>query len=100
MRGPQVLLASLVLLISVETLTAQHVTPRFIYIYRDSLKSRVAPEYRAIEDEAARICADLGCPNPYLGMESLSGASEAWWINAFASEADTARVANAYESAG
>jgi hypothetical protein len=70
--------------------------PRFLYIYRDSLKSGVDSAYRAIEDRAAQICVDLECPNPYVALESLSGPHEAWWINAFAGEADTARVARGY----
>jgi hypothetical protein len=77
-------------------LLAQPASPRFLYIYRDSLKQGVDSTYSAIEDEAAQICADLKCPNPYLGLESLSGSREAWWINAFDNEADTARVVNAY----
>ena len=77
-------------------LLPQQAAPRFLYIYRDSLKRGVDSAYRAIENDAARICADLRCPNPYLALETVSGPHEAWWLNAFASEADTARVANAY----
>jgi hypothetical protein len=77
-------------------LPAQRSVPRFIYIYRDSLRSGVDSAYRSIEDDGARICADLRCPNPYIALESLSGMHEAWWINMFASEADTARVARVY----
>lgn len=76
--------------------TAQVAAPRFMYIYRDSLKRGVDSAYRVIEDDGAQICADLRCPNPYIGIESLSGPHEAWWINVFATEADTARVANVY----
>jgi hypothetical protein len=79
-------------------LTVQQATPRFLYIYRDSLKHGVDSTYRAIEDEAAQICVDLKCPNPYLGLESLSGPHEAWWINAFPNDVDTTRVLNAYAS--
>jgi hypothetical protein len=77
-------------------LLAQQAPPRIMYIYRDSLKGGVDSTYGAVEDEAAQHCADLKCPNPYLGVESLSGPHEAWWLNAFASEADTTRVVNAY----
>lgn len=77
-------------------LLAQQASPRFMYIYRDSLKRGVDSTYGAIEDEGAQICADFKCPNPYLGVESLNGPHEAWWLNAFASEADTTRVVNAY----
>jgi hypothetical protein len=75
---------------------AQVPGPRFMYIYRDSLKSGVDSAYHVIEDDGAQICADLRCPNPYIGIESMCGPHEAWWINAFATEADTARVANVY----
>lgn len=75
---------------------AQVPAPRFMYIYRDSLKRGVDSAYRVIEDDGAQICADLRCPNPYVGIESLSGPHEAWWINVFATEADTARVAEVY----
>lgn len=77
-------------------LLGQRPTPRFMYIYRDSLRSGVDAAYRAIENDGAQICADLRCPNPYIALESLGGVHEAWWINAFASEADTARVAKVY----
>src|SRR6266516_1208129 len=85
-----------VLLLLPAQLLAQHAPPRILYIYRDSLKGGVDSTYRAIEDQAAQICADLKCPNPYLALESLSGTHEAWWLNAFAGEADTTRVINAY----
>ena len=77
-------------------LRAQGPAPRFMYIYRDSLKRGVDSAYRIIENDGAQICADLRCPNPYLALESLSGPHEAWWLNVFATEADTLRVANAY----
>ena len=77
-------------------LRAQGPAPRFMYIYRDSLRRGVDSAYRVIEEDGAQICADLRCPNPYIAIESLSGPHEAWWLNVFATEADTARVANAY----
>jgi hypothetical protein len=77
-------------------LVAQGPAPRFMYIYRDSLKRGVDSAYRVIEDDGAQICADLRCPNPYIGIESLNGPHEVWWFNVFATEADTARVANVY----
>jgi hypothetical protein len=85
-----------VLLLLPPTLLAQQATPRIMYIYRDSLKQGVDSTYGAIEDEAAQICVDLECPNPYLALESLSEPHEAWWLNAFATEADTTRVVTAY----
>jgi hypothetical protein len=84
------------LLFLTRAVLAQTASPRFLYIYRDSLKSGVDSAYRAIENDGAQICADFKCPNPYLGLESLAGTHQAFWINAFASAADTARVASAY----
>ena len=78
------------------SLCAQGAAPRFLYLYRDSLKGGVDSAYRAIENDGAQICADHRCPNPYLGLESLTGPHEAWWLNAFATAADTARVAKVY----
>jgi hypothetical protein len=75
---------------------AQQPAPRFLYIYRDSIKRGVDSAYRVIENDGAQVCADHHCPNPYLGLESLTGPHEAWWLNAFATPADTARVAKAY----
>jgi hypothetical protein len=84
------------LLVLPPPLLGQQAPPRLIYVYRDSLKRGVDSTYRAIEDDGAQICADLKCPNPYLGLESLNGPHEGWWLNAFASEADTTRVVKAY----
>lgn len=91
MRAPVALL-----LLLPSPLLPQQAAPRFMYIYWDSLKHGVDSTYRAIEDHAAQICADFTCPNPYLALESLSGPHEAWWLNAFAGEADTTRVVQAY----
>ena len=77
-------------------LFGQNPAPRFLYVYRDSLRSGVDSAYRAIENDGAQICADLRCPNPYIALESLRGIHEAWWINMFASATDTARVAKVY----
>lgn len=86
----------LLLAFATAPLIAQEPPPRFLYIYRDSLKEGVDSAYRVIENDGAQICADRRCPNPYLGLESLSGPHEAWWLNAFATPADTLRVARAY----
>jgi hypothetical protein len=86
----------LLLALLAPSLGAQVSAPRFMYIYRDSLKRDVDSAYRVIEDDGAQICAHLRCPNPYIAIESLSGPHEAWWLNVFATAADTARVANVY----
>lgn len=76
---------------------AQVLATRFMYIYRDSLKRGVDSAYRVIENDGAQICADLRCPNPYIAIESVnSRPHEVWWLNVFATAADTARVAHVY----
>ncbi len=52
--------------------------------------------FRAAEEDAARICAELNCPNPHLAIESLTGPKEVWWLNAYESEAHKERVASGY----
>jgi hypothetical protein len=86
----------LLFIVLASPLRAQSAAPRFMYIYRDSLKEGVDSAYRVIENDGAQICADLRCPNPYLALESLSGPHEVWWLNTFTSAADTARVAHIY----
>jgi hypothetical protein len=52
-------------------LPAQQAPPRFMYIYRDSLKQGVDSTYRVLADEGAQICADLKCPNSYLAIQGF-----------------------------
>lgn len=92
MRTPLLLLS----LLLPHPLLPQHPPPRFLFIYRDSLKDGGDSLYSGVENEAAQVCADFRCPNPYLALEALTGRHEAWWLNAFATEADTSRVATAY----
>jgi len=47
-------------------------TPRILQIYRDFLEPGAETAYREIEEDAARICSRLKCPNPYLAIESPS----------------------------
>lgn len=70
--------------------------PDLLQIYRDSLRPGADDAYRKVEEDAARICAELGFPNPHLALESLSGPKEIWWLNAFASEDARKRVASDY----
>src|SRR5260370_23734572 len=89
-------IAVALLLLLPSPLLARQAPPALLYIYRDSLKRGVDSAYRAIENDGAGICADFKCPNPYLALESQGEPHEAWWLNAFATAADTTRVANAY----
>jgi hypothetical protein len=70
--------------------------PRILQIFREPLKPGVEAEYDRIEADTARKCAELRCPHPYLGLESLTGPKEAWWFNAYDSIADQKQVADAW----
>ncbi len=77
-------------------LMAQERPPQSLQIVRESLKKGGDAAYKAIEEDAARICADLKCPNSHLAMESLTGAKEVWWLTPYKSESDRQRVAAGY----
>jgi len=67
-----------------------------LQIYRDSLKPGRQAAFKAVEEDAARICAELKFPHSHLAIESLRGPKEVWWLNAFESEEDKQRVADEY----
>jgi hypothetical protein len=60
------------------------------------LKPGTEAAYHAIEEDTARLAAALGCPHPYLGAESLSGAKEMWWFNGYESADEQKQVADDY----
>jgi hypothetical protein len=53
-------------------------------------------EYAAIEERLAEICVRLRCPNAYLALESTTAPKEVLWLVEYASQADVARIAEAY----
>src|SRR4029453_3081750 len=46
--------------------------PWMLQIARETLHPGGEDQYREIEEDAARICAELGCPNAHLAVESLT----------------------------
>lgn len=78
--------------------SAQEPPPRFLLIVQERIKPNGEGAYDRIEQNMARTCARLKCPHPYLALESVRGPKEVWWLNAFASRADSARVDRAYRS--
>lgn len=72
--------------------------PQILQIYRDFLKPGTAAAYSEIEEDATRICAALNCPNPYLAIESLTGAKEVWYLNGYRSVAYETAVAEGYQT--
>ena len=67
-----------------------------LQIYREPLKPGSEAAYHTIEEDTARIAAALGCPHPYLGIESLTGSREVWWLNGYESSAEQRQVYDAY----
>lgn len=72
------------------------VPPQILQIYREPLKPASEAAYGAIEVETARIAAELACPHPYLGAESLGSTKEVWWFNGYDSAAAQKQVFEAY----
>jgi len=55
---------------------AQERPPQSLQIVRESLNKGGEAAYKEIEQDAARIGADLKCPNSHLAVESLTGPKE------------------------
>jgi hypothetical protein len=70
--------------------------PHILQIYREPLKPGREAAYQANENDTARICAKLGCPHPYLGVETLTGPKEVWFFNGYDSPAEQQQVAADY----
>jgi hypothetical protein len=76
---------------------AQERPPQILEVYREFWKPGSIAASRKIEVEAAQICVELKCPHPYLGLESLTGLKEAWFLNGFVSLADQTQVGEDYQ---
>src|SRR6266702_2881874 len=70
--------------------------PQILQIYREVLRAGGETAYGAIEEDTAHIAAALGCPHPYLGIRTLTGTTEVWWLNGYASPAEQKRVYEDY----
>lgn len=75
---------------------AQMHPPAILQIYREPLTPGSAAAFGQVEEEAARICAELKCPHPYLGIESLTGPPEVWFLNGYESAAEQKQVVDDY----
>src|SRR5215471_6355406 len=91
------MLISIALLLGLTMPQPVRMPPPILLIAREPLVAGRENEYREIEEETARLSAKLGCPHPYLAMESLTGPKEIWWFNGFDSPDDQRQVAEAYE---
>jgi hypothetical protein len=77
-------------------ISAQAPPPQILQIYRDFVKPGSEAEYGRVEEDAARICAELNAPNAYLAIESLTGAKEVWFFNGYGSRAAIKQIGDAY----
>ncbi len=87
---------SIVLLLGLAMMQSVPMTSPILFIAREPLVAGGENAYRGIEEETARLSAKLGCPHPYLAMESLTGPKEIWWFNGFDSPEDQRQVGEAY----
>ena len=88
---------SVALLLGLAMMQSVPMPTPILLIAREPLVAGRENAYREIEEEIARLSAKLGCPHPYLAMESLTGPKEIWWFNGFDSPEDQRQVAEAYE---
>jgi hypothetical protein len=79
-------------------LRGQQVAPSVVEIYRDHIGPGGLGAVDRLERDGARICRDLHCPHPYMGLESLTGPKEVWFLNFFGSRAEVTDVGQAYAS--
>src|SRR5260370_41850239 len=77
-------------------LFAQSQPPSILQIHRERLKSGTEDTYQAIEEDTARICAEIGCPHPYLEIEALTGPKQVWFFNGYDSSAEPKQVVEDY----
>jgi hypothetical protein len=74
--------------------------PLILYIYREFWKPSTQAALNRIETKGARMCIELGCPHPYMGIESLTGSKEVWYLNGFKSTEEQKRVTEEYDKKG
>ena len=77
---------------------AGQASPAVLQIRIERIKADNEERYDAIETAVAALCRRLDCPHAYLALESFGTPKEVYWLTAYRSEADVARVAEAYAS--
>src|ERR1700744_5143073 len=75
--------ASAIVTLAAVPLLAQESPAKLAYLYREEVQPGRVAAFVALEEEAARICAQAPCPNPYFAIQSMTGPTEAIWINGF-----------------
>ena len=90
-------LGGLASLLGIIAIPAYAQTPHIMQVSRDVLKPGVEQDYARIENEAARLCVTMHCPNPYLALETIDDPREVWIVNGFDSEDQAKQVLGAYQ---
>jgi hypothetical protein len=75
---------------------AQSKPPHTLQIYREKLRPGIDAAYREIENQIANDCISLGFPHAYIGIESLTGPKEIWFLNGWESAGEQTRVKEEY----
>jgi hypothetical protein len=70
--------------------------PPLLQIVQERLKPDAEQAYGKIEEDLARLCARMKCPNRYLALASVELPREVWWLNTYGSQAGVDRVGEAY----
>ena len=84
--------------VCVPLLPAEDQPAALILAYREEVKPGRMAALVHIEEDAARYCAKLHCPNPYVAISSFTGPNEVWWINGFDSAETMERVWHEYSA--
>lgn len=92
------LVAAVVLAMTASSLTLGAEPPPILQITIEGIAPGKEAEYGVIEEDLAKLCARLDCPNNYLALLSLDAPQEVWWFVSYDSQADVERVAAGYAS--
>ena len=71
-------------------------SPRILFVAREFWLPGHEIDLTRIEAHAAKVCIGLGVPHPYLGIESLTGPKEVWYLNGLMSNEEFGKVNDAY----
>jgi hypothetical protein len=70
--------------------------PQILFIAREYWLPGHEADLTRIETHAAKVCIGMGVPHPYLGIESVTGPKEVWYINGLTSNEEFREVNEAY----
>jgi len=71
-------------------------SPQILFVVREFWLPGHEADLTRIETHAAKVCIGLGVPHPYLGIESVTGRKEVWYINGLVSNEELREVGEAY----